>query len=1390
MQSYAELSHAQSQIWTMEQFIGGAVSVITGSILFSKDEFKWEKEKITNAVTELYRVNEALRIQIIHQNGKIFQVKADAIPPMMEEKSFSSQAELECYAKKAAAEPMDLKGPLCLFQIIEAPGKIGLLVRIHHLIGDAWTLSLLANQFQMLIEGSGKISSFSYMDYLVKEQTYLKSNRFQKDLDFYRKQYQKNDNLILHQADPKDDYHAERLSFVIDGEMTESIKRIAQEADVTLFSVLMTLYAVCFSRMEMNADHFYFGTTLLNRYGAVDRNTAGMFVNTVPVAIALEQEQPFSVNMSEVHQTLSQVMRHGHCTYTDILKELRSLSKETENLFDVSVNYQNARIMPQENAAFETVWYPSCTQAEALQINIEDRDDTGSLHIHYDYRTACFQEKEIIRLQNAVSCLIHQVAADTGTAVCKLRMTNNERYEKLLNQKTVCPWPFEPENLGEWFRKLAEADRDFIVLECADKAVSYGELQDASDLAAQALIRRGAQQGRIVALKLSRRSQLPIMILAVIKTGAAFLLIDPDCLQDRIDYMLHDSQACMIIDDSEALNILKEASSCQLICQGSPSSLCYAIYTSGSTGNPKGVLISQGNIINNIFWRRKAYPERRQRIISVTNVTADTFLEDFFYALYTGNTFCLVENRRDLFSIHAAVGNENRRSSIMTTPTFFSTIIERIPPERFQAVTLVGEVLEKTLAERILAAGCQLHNEYGPSECTICATHALLTSDDISIGKPIDNAHIYILDRYLQPVDIGIRGELCISGELVGMGYMGLPDLNKKQFVLSPDGKNIMYRTGDIAYWTDDWNIQIVGRIDNQVKIRGQRVELGEIEQRISELEGVENTAVVVRKGAAGQQVLCAFYTGKEWKSDEMIQTLEHRLPAYMVPQIITYLKKIPVNPSGKVNRKLLPEVDLNQIALETVYEPPVTWQEQVLCRIASEVLNIPAWGLSHHFFHQGGDSLKAMEFVMRAEQEGILIKLQDIFDYPTVKNLVKTLDISEKSHVTYNADDFAAINRMLSGNPAVTAQGSVCQGDMLLTGATGFLGCHILEACHQENMDTIWCIVRGKNCQDAESRLSHKLTYYFGSEKGAQIMKHVRVLCGDLRLPGFGLMEEEYNQLKNTVSKVIHAAGNVKHYGHSDIFTDNVLFLRNIIIFCQQASAVLVHCSTTSIGGNTPTGEAYCENDFYVGQQLDNIYIHSKFEAEKNVLDAMAKGLPACVVRLGNLTNRTTDGVFQENYDKNAFLRRIHSIVKLGVFPEHLVGIRLDFTPVDKAAAAIVHILKKWNDRLYVYHLCSDGQITIADLIQAMRENGIRIDIVSKQRFDRLMSKSAAGLDMLAADLNGEGQLEITEENISCRKTLKWFEKNGFSWFSPNHDYLVLCIRYYKNIGFLGGEK
>lgn len=1401
------LTKPQKLIYDMEKFAGNTVGIVCGSMFIQTDKSVDDMKK---AVNELYRLNDALRLNIVEENGQPYQYITEYRVQNIEVLYFNTKEELDNYASEYAKEPIDLNGSLCNIKIVILPNRKGVLAKLHHLISDAWTLSLIGTQFNKILNGE-EVQAYSYADYVEAEEKYIESKRYAKDKDYFISQFKKCDEVTYISEKQAHTFEAKRTTFVINNESVSKILSYTSKKGISAFTLFMSTVATYMNRVKMNADKFYIGTAVLNRNGVKEQNTMGMFINTTPILIELNNKASFSNNLNEIELSTLSVLRHQKCNYGELLEELKNNHNFNEKLYDIMLSYQNAKVIGDE---VETTWYHSGMQTESLQIHIDDRDNEGIFRIHYDYLIEKFTEHEIKKMHEHICNLLFSVIEDDDKKLYELNILSIDEKRTLMFDfnDTALDYP-KNKCVHQLFEEQVEKTPNKTAVVACDKTLTYKELNKEANKIANSLINKGIEKNDIIAFQVTRKSYLIALMLGILKTGAAYMPIDTNYPKDRVDYMVKDSGAKFCVNDEMIKGLIcNDNIDNPMIYNSSEERFC-VLHTSGSTGMPKGAAIKHMNMVNFIYSNLYLL-DGVDNVIAINTVTFDVFEMDTIFALVSGVT-CVLASEEQMFNqvSFEQMMKQYNNCLFWATPTKITNYINNSETSEFfkhiNCYIVGGEILKPELLDRIRALNpnVNIYTVYGPTETLIYSTLVDVSkTNDISIGHPIANTQIYIVDKYMQPTPIGVVGELCIAGDGVGEGYINKPELTAEKFVNNPFGKGKLYKTGDLTYWREDGNIAYVGRNDFQVKIRGLRIELEEIEKAICSIEGISQAIIVVRKNNEGRQLICAFYTGKEKSAQEIKSVIGEKLPKYMLPHIFTHLDEMPLTSSGKINRKMLPYIDLENIENGTKYVAPKTQMQKELCKLVESVLKIAPVGITDVFFDIGGDSLKSIELVAKAHSEGIYFHLQDIFDYPTVKELCEHIENGDKQAISFVNTDFTKVNKVLEKNKIEYIKDPIkCDvGNILLAGATGYLGIHILADFLDNDKGVAYCLVRGKNQEDSKQRFDDLLKVYFNDKYSNT--NRIVVICADLQKEKFGLNDEEYDVILGEIDTVINCAASVKHYGSYKYFYEaNVETTKRLIEFCKEADAKLIHTSTLSVSGNGFADEFdntaskkelhFYESSLYIEQPLENVYARSKFEAEKTVLEAMADGLQANIMRMGNLTNRLSDGQFQKNYESNAFLQRVKSVSELGVFPEYLIKDTMyaEFTPIDEASNAVMTITRNFNTDQTVFHINSTKVVHFDRLFEIFNSLEVQVNIVDGTTFTETLRETTkrAGMEYIFEtfinDMDDNDQLNYDSNiRIENQFTVEYLRQLGFEWSNIDIDYLRKYVEYFRKIGYL----
>ena len=690
-----------------------------------------------------------------------------------------------------------------------------------------------------------------------------------------------------------------------------------------------------------------------------------------------------------------------------------------------------------------------------------------------------------------------------------------------------------------------------------------------------------------------------------------------------------------------------------------------------------------------------------------------------------------------------------------------------------------------------------IFNEYGPTEATVgCMIYKYNKDDDkkyssVPIGIPSDNVKLYVLNDDLNILPYNQPGELYISGKCLSKGYVKLPELTLERFLPSPfDKDEKLYKTGDIVKLHDNNIMEYIGRTDFQVKINGYRIEIGEIQSKILDYPNIKDCFVSVFE-KNNIKSLCAYYVCDKntpinltYLKDYLIKTL----PSYMVPKYYVLLDKIPLTDNGKVNKKLLP---LPSNSVYDSYIEPNGELENLLCDIFCSLLNIDKISVTANFFDYYVDSLVIIKAQTMLYNHGIDINTQSFYEYPSIRSLAKFISTPKEDISNIENDTNIAIDSIVKPNENIITN----YNNILLFGVTGFLGIHILYSLLKTTNSHIYCVIREKNNLDAVSRFYNKFKFYFNTEKFDKYKDRITTITGNILKDNFELTNEDYEYLGNNIDCVISSAAIVKHYGdYTDFYETNVTGTNRIINFCSQFNIPFHYVSTMSVSGyglvETPI-HTFTENDFYIGQHYeDNVYVKSKFESEKLILNACKENnLIASIYRIGNITNRYTDGVFQQNAKDNAFLNRIISIINLGIIPKELLKLNLEFTPVDYCSDFIVKLLNITPNNINVYHLYNEKNIMLADLINILKDANIDIKISSIDEFENKILSAPEKYFGITNYISSIKNANLNNLEMSNKITNDILIKNSLKWPLLDKRYFYSILEYLIKNKFIGDE-
>ncbi|WP_292889084.1 SDR family oxidoreductase, partial [Methanobrevibacter sp. UBA212] len=710
----------------------------------------------------------------------------------------------------------------------------------------------------------------------------------------------------------------------------------------------------------------------------------------------------------------------------------------------------------------------------------------------------------------------------------------------------------------------------------------------------------------------------------------------------------------------------------------------------------------------------------------------------------------------------------------------------------FSYIAVGGEILPQDVVSKILDnADTDIFNIYGPTETTVTCNSINITSpDNITVGKALHNYVTDVRDIDGKLLPDGIIGELYIGGVGVSRGYHNLDDKTEEVFVTINDIP--YYKSGDYAIELPNGEIDVKGRIDNQIKLRGLRIEIGEIEANIAKFPHIRQNVVVIKE-INNNEHLCAYFTAdEEIDTDDLKEYLTQYLTRYMVPTVFMQIDEMPMTPNGKTDINQLPEPKLK---LE--YVAPENELEQLICAVFSSTLGIETVGAEDNFFEIGGTSLVASKIILELLKRDYTVKYDDVFSNQTPRQLARFLsgehEVRDGDYDIADDYDYSQINNLLSENTLENFYNGEKQeiGNLLLTGVTGYLGIHVLYDYIKNEKGTVYCMLRKGGFDSCKDRLADLFDYYFDGELTDLIGSRIILSEGDIT------ELDDFKKLENyPIDTLINCAAIVKHYTADDyIFKVNVDGVINGIKYAQANDVRYVQISTTSVLSYPVDMESardvqLDERTLYYRQDLSNKYVNSKFLAERMLLEAAVDGLDVKIIRVGNLMGRYRDGLFQKNYDTNAFLANIKSIKNIQAISTSMYGEAEEMSPIDCTAKAII-ALSKTPQKCRVFNCQNNNDLLNSDIINVLNSFGYGILEVDDDEFMRIcrenMDENIQGLitsDMSIAD-EGADEEDDYEYDLKTDQTVEILESLGFEWVKPDTDYLTRVIGYLNDLGF-----
>jgi amino acid adenylation domain-containing protein len=935
-----------------------------------------------------------------------------------------------------------------------------LLLTMHHIAGDLWSFDTLLNEFQNFYIGEIEKIDFqqedyaenlSYIEFVRWQSELLSSSRGEELREYWQKQLAGELSILNLPTDklrpPVQTYQGETHILKLDEQLIQKLRNLAIASGTSLYKITLAAFFVLLYRYS-NQEDILVGSPMLGRLDRKFKGVVGYFVNPVVLRTTVSGYLTFKDFLDQISGTVKEAQKYQDYPFPLLVDKLQPQRDPSHSpLFQVSFTEQKQRwgeplknLSCCQDSGLQMEPYPLGHQRGAsFDLDVMIMEAGEVLQVGWQYNTDLFDLETIARMAEHFLTLLEAIATNPEQRISELPLlTQTERQQLLFEwNNTTTEYP-QDKCIHQLFEEQVEKTPDSVAVVFGNQQLTYRELNQQANQLAHHLQTLGVRPEVLVGICVERSLEMVVGLLGILKAGGAYVPLDPHYPQERLDYMLADAGVELLLTQQELLSSLSshtarvvyldtdwqtiEPQSHENLHAGVRSdNLAYVIYTSGSTGQPKGVAIEHHSPVALCHWAQQTFTRSQlSGVLATTSICFDLSVFELFVTLCLGGKVIVAHN-----ALH--IPNLSRAEEITLINTVPSAIAELLRigglPTQIQIVNLAGEPLQNQIVQQLYQHQniIRVYNLYGPSEDTTYSTFALLgkgATEPPSIGRPISNTQIYILDANHQPVPIGVPGELYIGGDGLARGYLNRPELTLEKFIPNPfsdDSSERLYKTGDLARYLIDGNIEYLGRIDNQVKIRGFRIELGEIEAALSQHPVVRETVVIARENSAGDKQLVAYLVPHQEPAptnSDLRHFLKAQLPDYMMPSAFVVLEALPLTPNGKVDRRALPQPELRP-ELEPTFVAPRTPIEEILANIWGCVLGIEQVGIDDNFFELGGHSLLATQVISRVRNTlAVELPLRSLFETPTVASFAQQVENSLHSGQSISDQPLLPISR------------------------------------------------------------------------------------------------------------------------------------------------------------------------------------------------------------------------------------------------------------------------------------------------------------------------------------------------------------------------------------------
>ncbi len=1046
------LSWAQTRLWFIEQLQGGTAAYnipvavqITGVL---------DINALEQSLREIVWRHQVLRTSYHNIDGNAAQVisqEASVILPVVDLQQLPKLEQSEIVQHLAileAQQPFDLsKSPLLRVTLLQlGQHSHVLLLTMHHIVSDGWSMGILIQELFALYPAFALMQPsplpelpIQYADFAVWQQKWLQGQALESHLNYWKQQLAFAPPLLELPTDrprpPIQTFHGSSWEFRLSLELTEKLNQLSKNFGTTLFMTLLAAFVTLLCRYT-HQDDILIGTPIANRNRKEIEPLIGFFVNTLVMRSRIQGNPSFAQLLEQVQQVTLEAYEHQDVPFEQLVEVLqleRNLSHSP--LFQVMFALQNAPIGKLELPGLNFAVLEIETTTSKFDLTLSMEETSEGLIGSWEYNRHLFDEETIARIAGHFQTMLTAIVTNPQQPIRELPILFDTEQHQLLSVWNEAQTQYPSEKcIHQLFEEQVQQTPDAIAIIFEDQQLTYSELDDRANQLAHHLQSLGVEKEVKVGLCVERSLEMVLGILGILKAGGVYVPLDPAYPQERLAFMLQDARTEVLLTQQnlvktlpvEAINQTKVVcldTDWENIClrQGEviplnatrDENLAYVIYTSGSTGQPKGTLVSHKNVVRLFQATQSWHHFNKQDVFPLFHSYAFDFsVWEIWGALLYGGRLVIVPHwlsrspedfYKFLYTQQVTVLNQ--------TPSAFRQLIraeESLGTAKELNLRLVifgGEALEieylRPWFERHGDQFPQLFNMYGITETTVHVTYCRVRMTDLEagsrniIGRPIPDLQVYILDQYQQQVPIGVKGEMYVGGEGVTRGYLNQPSLTALKFVPHPFSDKRLYKSGDLARYLANGNLEYLGRIDHQVKIRGFRVELGEIENTLAKHPSVQESVVVVRSTELGDNQLIGYVIPDKQQAvtlSDLRNFLLKKIPEYMIPSTFVFLEALPLTANGKVNVQALKAPDTIRPELEEAFVAPCTEEEKILAAIWTKILGLEKVGIDDNFFALGGDSIRSIQVQSQAKKQGLYFSIQQLFQYQTIKQLAQNL--------------------------------------------------------------------------------------------------------------------------------------------------------------------------------------------------------------------------------------------------------------------------------------------------------------------------------------------------------------------------------------------------------------